>query len=261
MHTGSDVDSGALVEALHARPALHDPEQAVDRAQGRAVVDQRAAVVVGDDPTAGDNHVARLEHLGGLDLEAVEAVAFEGAELGARLLAGGGEAAVDAFPGGRHRHAQAFGDLPEAGASGAELEGVGVAFGGVDPGRVRPRHRVRLSGVRWSPPRLPAGSHRSLLGGRGRAQAALADDPIHRPGGVGPGPVDLGCDDNYRGSRSAGSPPGGITMGSSTVPEPGAISNPIVVTSIPRVLTATPSGSSISTQRSSRSTGTCRTGR
>jgi hypothetical protein len=45
------------------------------------------------------------------------------------------------------------------------------------------------------------------------------------------------------------------------MPEPGAISNPIVVTTVPRVLMATPSGSSISTQRSSRSTGICPTGR
>jgi hypothetical protein len=122
VHAGADVSAGGLVEAFQPGPPLHQPGQGVHGGQGRPVVDQRlAGVGVDDDLPTGHDHMAGLEDLVGGHGQPVEAFTLQDPELAAGLVAGDGEAAVDALPGGRHRHAELGGDLPEAGAGGAQL--------------------------------------------------------------------------------------------------------------------------------------------
>jgi hypothetical protein len=115
------------------------------------MVDQRlAGVVIDDDLPTGHDHMAGPEDLGRGHGQPVEALTLQDPELAAGLVAGGSQAAVDALPGGRHRYAELGGDLPKVGAAGAQLQGLGVALGGVGPGgAVRPSHQpVRPVGVR-----------------------------------------------------------------------------------------------------------------
>jgi hypothetical protein len=104
------------------------------------VGDRPARVGVDHDPAGLDDDMTGGQDLGGLDLQAVEPLQLQLPQMLGRFLAGAVQPPGHTLVGGRHAHAEPVGDLPVAGPVGAQLQGLGVAVGGVDAGgAVRPR--------------------------------------------------------------------------------------------------------------------------
>jgi hypothetical protein len=159
---GGDVGPGGLVQAEQLPAALLHTDEDLGGGDDRPVVDQgadRLALNSGavDDLAALDNVMGAAQDLRQLQLEGVEAVQLELADGVCGLAAGPVEAAFDVPVGGGRRHVHLAADVPVAEASPAQIQGAGVAVGGVDPGGGRAGHvsplgrpRAHRAGGAWA---------------------------------------------------------------------------------------------------------------